>query len=51
MRDQLLPWEIFLLIQEILAGFIYERIVKQDVEFHYDGHNLDKSSKYSIDIM
>jgi hypothetical protein len=51
MRDQLIPWEKVLAIQEALAGFIYEQVVKPDGEFHYDRHNLDRSSKYSIDII
>jgi hypothetical protein len=49
MRDHLL--EIFLAIQEALAGFIYEQVVKPNGKFHYDGHDLDKSSKYSIDVI
>jgi hypothetical protein len=51
MRDQLLPRNSFLAIQEALARFIYEQVVKPDGEFHYDGHNLDRSSKYSIDVI
>jgi hypothetical protein len=46
MRDQ----ERVLAIQEVLAGFIYEQVVNKDGEFHYDGHNLDTSSKCSIDV-
>ncbi|RLM59110.1 hypothetical protein C2845_PM18G07300 [Panicum miliaceum] len=51
MRDQLLPQERVLAIQESLAGFIYEQVVNKDGEFHYDGYNLDTSSKYSIDVI
>jgi hypothetical protein len=51
MRDQLLPQEKVLAIQEVLAGFIYEQVVNKDSEFYYDGHNLDTSSKYSIDVI
>jgi hypothetical protein len=51
MRDQLLPQERVLAIQEAMAGFIYEQVVKPDGEFHYDEHILDRSSKYSIDVI
>jgi hypothetical protein len=51
MRDQLLPLKRVLAIQETLAGFIYEQVINKDGEFHYDGHNLDTSSKYSIDVI
>jgi hypothetical protein len=44
MRNQLLPQEKVLAIQEAMAGFIYEQIVKIDDEFHYDGHILNRSS-------
>jgi hypothetical protein len=40
-----------LAIQEAMAEFIYEQIVKPDGEFNYDGHILDRSSKYSIDVI
>jgi hypothetical protein len=45
MRDQLLPQERVLVIQEAMAGFIYEQVVKLDGEFHYDGHIFDRSSR------
>jgi hypothetical protein len=51
MRDQLLPQERVFMIQEALVGFIYEQVINKDGEFYYDGHNLDPSSKYSIDII
>jgi hypothetical protein len=45
MRDQLLPQE------RVLVGFTYEQLVKPDGEFHYDGHILDRSRKYSVDVI
>jgi hypothetical protein len=51
MRGQLLPQERVLAIQEALAGFIYEQVINKDGEFHYDGRNLDTTSKYSIDVI
>jgi hypothetical protein len=51
MLDQLLPQERVLTVQEAMAGFIYKQVVKPDGEFHYDGHILDRSSKYSIDVI
>ncbi|RLN34943.1 transposon protein, putative, CACTA, En/Spm sub-class [Panicum miliaceum] len=49
MRDQLIPQERVLAIQEVLTGFINEEVLTPDGEFYYDGHALDSSSKYSID--
>jgi hypothetical protein len=40
-----------LTIQEVLVRFIYQQVVLPNGEFYYDGHNLDTSSKYSIDAM
>jgi hypothetical protein len=51
MRDQLLSQEKVLAIQEAMTWFIYEQVVKPDGKFHYDGHILDRSSKYSIDVI
>jgi hypothetical protein len=51
MQDQLLPQERVLVIQEAMAGFIYEQVFKTDGEFQYDGHILDRSSKYSINVI
>jgi hypothetical protein len=51
MRDQLLPQERVLEIQKATTGFIYKQVIKPYGEFHYDGHILDRSSKYSIDVI
>jgi hypothetical protein len=51
MRNKLLPQERVLAIQETTAGLIYEQVAKSDGEFDYDGHILDRSSKYSIDVI
>jgi hypothetical protein len=51
MRDQLLPQERVLAIQEAMAGFIYKQVIKSDGEFHYGGYILDRTSKYSIDVI
>ena len=46
MRDQLIPHERVLAIQEALAGFIYGHAVNKDGGFYYDGGKLDPLSKY-----
>ena len=46
MRDQLIPHERILAIQEALAGFVYEHAVNKDSEFYYDGGKLDPRIKY-----
>jgi hypothetical protein len=51
MRDQLLPQKRVLAIQEAMAKFIYEQVIKSDGEFHYNGHILERSSKYSINVI
>jgi hypothetical protein len=48
MWDQLLPQEKSFPVQEAIVGFIYEQIIKPIGEFHYDGHILDRNSKYSM---
>ena len=47
MRDQLVPQERVMTIQEALAGFINEEVVNELGEFHYGGEILDQRSKYS----
>jgi hypothetical protein len=51
MRNQLLIQEKVLAIQEVMAGFIYKQVIKRDGDFHYDGYILDRSRKYSIDVI
>jgi hypothetical protein len=51
MRNQLLPQERVLKIQESMVEFIYEQVVKLDDEFHYDGYIFNRNSKYSIDVI
>ena len=47
MRDQLIPEERVLAIQEALCGFINEQVLDKKGEFYYDGEsNIDNRSKY-----
>ena len=47
MRDQLLPEERVLAIQEALCGFINEQVLNKKRKFYYDQvSNIDNRSKY-----
>ena len=47
MRDQLIPEEKIMAIQEQLFGFIVEQVLDSKGEFYYDGHShIDNRSKY-----
>ena len=47
MRDQLIPEEKIMEIQEQLSGFIVEQVIDPKDEFYYDGlSNIDNRSKY-----
>jgi hypothetical protein len=46
MRDQLLPMERVLAIQEALAGFIFEEVVSSNGTFHWDGKAFNDKSNY-----
>jgi len=47
MRDQFIPEERVLAIQEALCGFIVLQVIDNEGEFYYDGvSNIDNRSKY-----
>ena len=47
MREQLLPDERILAIQEAMCGFIIQEVLNKAGEFYYDGvSNIDNRSKY-----
>ena len=47
MRDELIPEEKIMVIQEQLSGFIVEQVLDPKGEFYYDGQsNIDNRSKY-----
>jgi len=47
MRNELIPEEKILAIQEHLSGFIVEKILDPNCEFYYDGESyIDNRSKY-----
>ena len=47
MRDQLIPEEKIMAIQEQLSGFIIEQVLDPKGEFYYDGHSIiNNRSKY-----
>ena len=47
MRDQLLPEERVLVIQEALCGFNNEQVLNKKRKFYYDQvSNIDNSCKY-----
>jgi len=47
MRDQLIPEEKIMAIQEQLPGFIVEQVLDPKGELYYDGHShINNRSKY-----
>ena len=47
MRDELIPEEGLLAVQEALCGFINDEVLDVQGEFYYDGvSNIDNKSKY-----
>ena len=47
MRDQLIPEEKIMAIQEQLSGFIVKQVLDPKGEFYYDGQSyIDNRSKY-----
>ena len=47
MRDELIPEERLLAVQEALCGFINDEVLDVQGEFYYDGvSNIDNKSKY-----
>ena len=47
MRDELIPEERILVVQEALCGFINDEVLDVNDEFHYDGESyITNKSKY-----
>jgi len=47
MRNELIPEERILAVQEALCGFINDEVLKVNGEFYYDGEScINNKSKY-----
>ena len=47
MRDELIPEERILAVQEVLCGFINDEVLDVNGEFYYDGESyINNKSKY-----